>query len=111
MGNYLNQKRIVEFDIHDPIKNLWRSVLCLSIEDAIKIKHKFLKYERIYENERSPEIDYVMEPNTDFARVCEYAGLNHNMIRRNVLTLFKKMENKEDVVLPWKRLTRGEVYQ
>tara|TARA_R100000805_G_C3528319_1_gene47996 strand:- start:10 stop:336 length:327 start_codon:yes stop_codon:yes gene_type:complete len=108
MGNYLNQKRIVEFDIHDPVKNLWQSVLCLSIEDAIKIKHKFLKYER---NTRSPEIDYVMEPNIDFARVCEYAGLNHNMIRRNVLTLFKKMENKEDVVLPWKRLTGGEIYQ
>ena len=111
MANYLKQKTIFDLDPFDPVKNLWRNVLIVSIEDAIKIKHKFLKYERIYEKERSPEIDYVMEPNTDFARVCEYAGLNHNMIRRNVTTLFKKMENKEDVVLPWKRLTRGEVYQ
>lgn len=108
MGNYLNQRRMVEYDSYDPIKNLWRNVLVVSIEDAIKMKARFIKFSAFYKDKRSEAIDYVSEPNQDFARVCEYAGLNHNMIRRNVKALFYKMENKEKFSLPWKRLIENE---
>ena len=108
MANYLNQKRIIYFDQFDPIKNLWRNVLVVSIEDAIKTKTKYLKFSSYYDDTRSEEIDYVTQPNQDFARVCEYAGLNYHMIRRNVTNLLNKMEEcygKEDMPkLPWKRL-------
>ncbi len=109
MANYLNQKRLIEHDQFDPVKNLWRNVLVVSLEDAIKSKSKFLRFSDFYKDKRSEEIAYVTEPNVDFVKVCELAGLNHNMVRKNINYLFKKMENKEKFNLPWKRLTTCEV--
>ena len=109
MANYLNQKRLIEHDQFDPVKNLWRNVLVVSLEDAIKIKSKFLKFSDFYKDKRSEEIEYVTEPNVDFVKVCELAGLNHNMIRKNINYLFKKMEYKEQFSLPWNSLTTCEV--
>ena len=51
MANYLNQKRLIEHDQFDPVKNLWRNVLVVSLEDAIKIKSKFLKFSDFYRDE------------------------------------------------------------
>ena len=113
MANYLKQKTIFDLDQFDPVKNLWRNVLIVSIEDAIKIKSKILKFNSFYSGKRSEEVEYVTEPNQDFEMVCEYAGLNHKMIRRNIIKLMKEMEEsygKKDMPkLPWKRLYKAEI--
>jgi len=112
MANYLNQKRMIDFDQFDPVKNLWRNVLVVSLEDAIKTKSKILKFSSFYRDKRSEDIEYVTEPNQDFARVCEYAGLNYHMIRKNVTNLLNQMEDnygkKNMPKLPWKRLYQAE---
>ena len=35
---------------------------------------------------------YITEPNQDFATICHYADLDHNLVRRKVGITFKKIE-------------------
>ena len=46
-GNF-GFKTLVEFDELNPIKNLWRNVLIVAIEDAIKIKSTTLKFSNFF---------------------------------------------------------------
>ena len=50
MGN-LVQKTLIEHDTFDPVRNLWRNVLVVAIEDAIKIKTTILKFKHFYANQ------------------------------------------------------------
>jgi hypothetical protein len=46
MGN-LVQKTLIEHDTLDPVRNLWRNVLVIAIEDAIKLKNSTIEFKRI----------------------------------------------------------------
>ena len=111
MGNFQDLKTV---DYHqarrkDPIVTLWRTVLSVAIEDAIKMKARTIEHKEYWENKVCTEILYVTEPNQDFATVCHYADFDHNLIRRKVKQTFKKMEEsngKGDMPkVPWKRLS------
>ena len=108
-GNF-GFKTLVEFDERDPIRNLWRNVLVVALEDAIKIKNKTLKFSEFYTNKRFHELDYVSLPNRDFDKVCELAQLDGNLVRKKVNQFLKGMEenygkNKNNMpTMPWKRL-------
>ena len=94
MGN-LVQKTLIEHDTFDPVRNLWRNVLVVAIEDAIKIKTTILKFKHFYanQNRRWHELDYVSLPNQDFDSVCYLANLDGNLVRRKVNeTLEKQIE-------------------
>ncbi len=80
MASY--EKALIEFDTFNPVKNLWRNVLIVAISDAIKIKANTIKYSEFYANRRFHELDYVTLPNSDFVKVCEYAELDHNLVRK-----------------------------
>ena len=72
MANFGQGLRAV--DLHqpkakDPIKSLWRNVLVVAIEDAIKacvMKHKHKA------NVTYHDLLYITEPNQDFATICHY---------------------------------------
>jgi hypothetical protein len=115
MANFGQGLRAV--DLHqakarDPIKSLWRNVLVVAIEDAIKAcvlkcKHKAdVTYH---------DILYITEPNQDFATICHYADLDHSLVRRKVGITFKKIEesyeqgNMSDVQGKW--LHKGNRYE
>lgn len=109
MANY--EKALVDFDTFNPIRNLWRNVLVNAIEDAIKIKANIVKFKDFYEKKRFHELDYVTLPNSDFAKVCEYAELDHNIVRKKIIKTLEKMENNYDKSmssLPWKRLYQSK---
>jgi hypothetical protein len=104
-----------EYDTFDPVRNLWRNVLVVAIEDAIKIKTMTLKFKHFYakQNRRWHELDYVSLPNQDFDSVCYLANLDGNLVRRKVNETLERMEKtygKEDMPdMPWKRLYNSSV--
>ena len=106
------EKALVEFDTFNPVKNLWRNVLIVAISDAIKIKTNIIKFKEFYEKRRFHEIDYVTLPNSDFAKICEYAELDHNMVRKKVTKTLDDMEKNYDKdnmpEMPWKRLYQSK---
>tara|TARA_R100000482_G_scaffold106748_1_gene49224 strand:+ start:48 stop:440 length:393 start_codon:yes stop_codon:yes gene_type:complete len=110
MGNFQDLKTV---DYHqarrkDPIVTLWRTVLSVAIEDAIKMKTRMIQNEDFWKNKVCTEVLYVTEPNQDFATVCHYADFDHNLIRRKVKETFRKMEESNGKgympKVPWKRL-------
>ena len=111
MGNFQDLKTV---DYHqarrkDPIVTLWRTVLSVAIEDAIKMKTRMIQNEDFWKNKVCTEVLYVTEPNQDFATVCHYADFDHNLIRRKVKETFRKMEESNGKgympKVPWKRLS------
>ena len=115
MGNFGQGLRAV--DLHqakakDPIKSLWRNVLVVAIEDAIKACVMKYKYKA---NVTFHDLLYITEPNQDFATICHYADLDHNLVRRKVGITFKKIEesyekgNMSNVQGQW--LHKGNRYE
>lgn len=101
-----------EYDTFNPVRNLWRNVLIVAISDAIKIKSNVVKYKEFYEKKRFHELDYVTLPNSDFAKICEYAELDHNLVRKKVIKTLDDMEKNYDKdnmpEMPWKRLYQSK---
>jgi hypothetical protein len=110
MANY--EKALVEFDTFNPVKNLWRNVLIVAISDAIKVKSNIIKFSDFYKNKRFHELDYVTLPNVDFAKICEYAELDHNLVRKKIIKTLNDMEKNYDKdnmpTMPWKRLYQSK---
>jgi hypothetical protein len=109
-GNF-GFKTLVEFDERDPIRNLWRNVLIVAIEDAIKIKSTIIKFYNFYRNKKFYELDYVTLPNRDFDAVCQLAQLDGNLVRKKINKLMKEMEMNNGSYMskmPWKRLYQSE---
>ena len=111
MGN-LDQKTLNEYDTFNPVRNLWRNVLIVAISDAIKIKTNIIKFKEMYSKRRFHEIDYVTLPNSDFAKICDYADLDHNLVRKKIIITLDNMEKNYDKgnmpEMPWKRLYQSK---
>ena len=110
-GNF-GFKTLVEYDTRDPIRNLWRNVLIVAIEDAIKIKSAFIKFSKFYNGKKSFELDYVTKDNRDFNKVCELAQLDGNLVRKKINKVLKEMEEnygkKTMSKMPWKRVYQSK---
>tara|TARA_Y100000114_G_scaffold141519_1_gene147337 strand:- start:3578 stop:3955 length:378 start_codon:yes stop_codon:yes gene_type:complete len=91
----LGLKALNEADSLNPIKNLWRNVLIVAIEDAIRITKLIKKFPHFYDSRRYHSLDYVKLPNRDFNRVCEYAELDHNLTRKKIITYLERIKNEE----------------
>ena len=106
----LGLKAINLEDPFNPLRNLWRNVLIVAIEDAIKIKKQTVKYREFYEKRRFHELDYVSLPNRDFDHVCSMAELDGSLVRKKVNQLLERMESngKDMPTMPWKRLYQSK---
>ena len=95
MVGFLELKTIdvIESKRKDPNKSLWRNVLIVAIEDAIKATERKCMFREFYLNKRNLEIEYVTEPNQDFATVCHYADLDHSLVRSKVKRTLNKIED------------------
>ena len=110
MGN-LVQKTLIEYDEFNPVKNLWRNVLVVAIEDAIKLKNKTIEFKEFHKDKIYYEIEYVTKPNRDFDGVCYLANLDGNIVRKKINKMMKDMEDnygKDSMPkMPWKRLYKS----
>jgi hypothetical protein len=68
----------------NPERSLWRNVLIVALEDAVKTQ-EYGTCERAQA--------YFLEPNRDFALVCQYAGFDHEYIRMKVKKYIKEKMN------------------
>ena len=83
---------VIESRRKDPCKSLWRNVLIVAIEDAIKSTVNRAKWKM--DKNHCLEIDYVTEPNQDFATICHYADLDHTLVRSKVKKTLNKIKEK-----------------
>ena len=83
---------VIESRRKDPCKSLWRNVLIVAIEDAIKSTVNRAKWKM--DKNHCLEIDYVTEPNQDFATICHYADLDHTLVRSKVKKTLSKIKEK-----------------
>lgn len=106
----LGLKAINLEDPFNPLRNLWRNVLIVAIEDAIKIKRQTVKYSELYEKRRFHELDYVSLPNRDFDHVCSMAELDGALVRKKVNQVLERMERDGNNMpaMPWKRLYQSK---
>ena len=106
----LGLKAINLEDPFNPLRNLWRNVLIVAIEDAIKIKRQVVKYSEFYDKRRFHELDYVSLPNRDFDHVCSMADLDGSLVRKKVREVLERMERygKDMPKMPWKRLYQSK---
>ena len=108
----LDQRTLNEYDTFNPVRNLWRNVLIVAISDAIKIKTNIIKFKEMYSKRRFHEIDYVTLPNSDFAKICDYADLDHNLVRKKIIITLDNMEKNYEKgnmpEMPWKRLYQSK---
>ena len=106
----LGLKAINLEDPFNPLRNLWRNVLIVSIEDAIKIKRQVVKYKEFYERRRFHELDYVSLPNRDFDAVCSMAELDGALVRKKVNQVLERIEKDGNNMptMPWKRLYQSQ---
>ena len=72
----------------NPERSLWRNVLIVALEDAIGKGWKDYGITRAFRAERAQA--YFLEPNRDFALVCQYAGFDHEYIRNKVKKFIKE---------------------
>ena len=79
----------------DPIRNLWRNVLIVALEDVIKKATVAAKFSHYYQHTNKSALEYFEIPNKDFYLVCEYAQFDADMVRSKVLTKIKDIHLKE----------------
>ncbi len=84
----LGLKAINLEDPFNPERSLWRNVLIVALEDAIGKGWRDYGITRAFRAERAQA--YFLEPNRDFALVCQYAGFDHEYIRNKVKKFIKE---------------------
>jgi hypothetical protein len=91
----LNQKALNEYNTFNPVRNLWRNVLIVAIEDVIKKTTVSARFKNYYSHAQQTALEYFAIPNQDFYDVCQFAELDHAQVRRNVLKKVKQIQLKE----------------
>lgn len=78
------------YETKDPIRNLWRNVLIVALEDAIGKGinggnlHADKNYWSCHPQSKESAREYFLYPNRDFVLVCQLAGFDHEYVRMKV---------------------------
>jgi len=87
-------RTLSEWDTRDPVRNLWRNVLIVAIEDLIKQTTIMVKFS-IVNKKQKEALEYFSIPNENFDDVCQLAGFDVEYVRSKVLKAIKKLQLKE----------------
>ena len=89
-------KAVEAYERKDPIRDLWRNVLIVALEDALG---KGVNGGTIWGNKnyhifssKSSAQNYFLQPSRDFALVCQLAGFDHEYVRMKARKKFKCLE-------------------
>ena len=84
-------KTLEDYEKHDPVRNLWRNVLILALEDFLKNKEKqAMRGVKFFSKE---EIWFYSE---DFKLVCEFAQLEPDAVKERTFKAVERMRKKYD---------------
>ena len=90
-SSHLVSKTVELHEKKDPVKNLWRNVLIIGIEDLLKNKEK--QAMRAAKSFSKEEIWFYSE---DFKLVCEFAQLEPDAVKERTFKVVERMRKKYD---------------
>lgn len=74
----------------DPLRNLWRNVLIVGIEDLLKKKEIQIKFNV----NGKISLEELWFDHEDFDLICEYSELEPKIVRKRVFEAIKRMRKK-----------------
>ena len=89
MVNSERLKTVNLYEKRDPIRNLWRNVLIVGIEDLIK--KKTLQYQW---NRKAFCLEEMWFHHDDFKLICEFAQLEHAIVKKKVFKAIEELKEK-----------------
>jgi len=88
MADY-GTKTLNEYDTFNPIRNLWRNVLIIGLEDLLKNKEK--QAMRAAKSFSKEEIWFYSD---DFKLICEYADIEPGMVKKRTFEAIERIRKK-----------------
>jgi hypothetical protein len=90
-SSHIVSKTLEDYEKHDPIRNLWRNVLIIALEDLLKNKEKqAMRSVKLFSREE------MWFSSKDFELVCEYAGLQPDMVKKKTFKSIERIRKKYD---------------
>jgi len=89
MADFGTLKTVSLYEKKDPVRDLWRNVLIVGIEDLIKKKK--LQYQW---NRKAYCLEEMWFYHDDFKLICEYAQLEHAIVKKKVFKAIEKLKEK-----------------
>jgi len=82
-------KTLEEYEKRDPVRNLWRNVLIIALEDLLKNKEKqAMRSVKLFSREE------MWFSSKDFELVCEYAGLQPDIVKKRTFETVERIRKK-----------------
>jgi hypothetical protein len=88
-SSHLVSKTVELYEKKDPVRNLWRNVLIIGIEDLLKNKEK--QAIRAAKSFSKEEIWFYSD---DFKLICEYANLEPKMVKKRTFEAIERIRKK-----------------
>ena len=88
-NSHLVSKTVELHEKKDPIKNLWRNVLIIGLEDLLKNKEK--QAMRAAKSFSKEEIWFYSD---DFKLICEYADIEPDMVKKRTFEAIERIRKK-----------------
>ena len=92
MASYQRLRTSDDYARPDPELKLWRAVLGLAADDAIKDRYKFNEGRNMIDQART----WFLQPTSNFVTVCYYAGYDPGYIKYKMKKAIEKQERKEN---------------
>ena len=89
MADFGTLKTVSLYEKKDPVRDLWRNVLIVGIEDLIKKKK--LQYQW---NRKAYCLEELWFYHDDFKLICEYAQLEHAIVKKKVFKAIEELKEK-----------------
>ena len=88
-NSHIVSKTLELHEKRDPVRNLWRNVLIIALEDLLKNKEKqAMRSVKLFSKE---EMWFFSK---DFELVCEYAGLQPDIVKKRTFETVERIRKK-----------------
>jgi hypothetical protein len=90
-NSHIVSKTLEYYEKHNPVRNLWRNVLIIALEDLLKNKEKqAMRSVKLFSREE------MWFSSKDFELVCEYAGLQPDIVKKRTFETVERIRKKYD---------------
>jgi hypothetical protein len=88
-SSHIVSKTLEDYEKHDPVRNLWRNVLIIALEDLLKNKEKqAMRSVKLFSKE---EMWFFSK---DFKLICEFVGLQPNIVKKRTFETVERIRKK-----------------
>jgi hypothetical protein len=90
-SSHIVSKTLEDYEKHDPVRNLWRNVLIIALEDLLKNKEKqAMRSVKLFSREE------MWFSSKDFELICEFAGLQPDIVKKRTFETVERIRKKYD---------------